>query len=292
MQENIEPAVQNEPLNTQINIPMPASTTSVVRENAFKYPEEQKAPVQFSSNSHKINPLILILFIIIFLLGLGIVLWKFVFGSNVDFLNALRTAPSPTVAIVPPSATPTNGRIVLTPNNIQQYNGKTIQERCEEKFNADAPNEKVMYINKKMGISFEIPFNKIWGNDKYAIHPFDEIDKDGEIYQVNFGNLIMPKIAPRTCDWVRSYYVKFLPAKTAEQILSENKDNKGCEIHPVESTSSGDLQGVKYGGILSSCMRVIDVDPVFQLIGKRYNYEFGALNADLTEIINTVKLIE
>jgi hypothetical protein len=124
MQENTQPVLQNESPNMQVNQSMP------VRENAFRYPEQQKAAVQFNLTPPKINPLILILLIIIFLLGLGIILWKFVFGSNVDFLNAFRAAPSPTPTIVAitPTATPTVSPTATSSAavaNWQTYNSST-----------------------------------------------------------------------------------------------------------------------------------------------------------------------
>lgn len=102
MQEITQPTLQNEAPSARVNQSMPA------RVNEFKYPEERKAPVQYNLTPSKINPLILVLLIIIFLLGLGIILWKFVFGENVDFLNAFRAAPSPTqtIVVVTPSIAP------------------------------------------------------------------------------------------------------------------------------------------------------------------------------------------
>lgn len=84
MQGNVPLAPQNESPNMQ------ASQSVPVRENAFRYPEQKKAAAQFNLAPPKIKPLMLILLIIIFLLGLAIVLWKFVFGSNIDFLTLIH----------------------------------------------------------------------------------------------------------------------------------------------------------------------------------------------------------
>lgn len=118
MQENTPPIPPSEPQLNQVNNPVPE------RVNAFNYPEQRKTPVQFNLAQHKINPLILILLIVIFLLGLGIILWKFVFNENVEFLNAFRAAPSPTptTVVAMPTVTPTVNPTV----NWKTYNNKTF----------------------------------------------------------------------------------------------------------------------------------------------------------------------
>lgn len=139
MQENTPPTLQNQSPTVPVNSPVPA------RANEFKYPEQKKAPVQFNLTPPKIKPLILVLLIIIFLLGLAIVLWKFVFGENTDFLSKFRAAPSPTptptMVVVAPTAMPTSDikiyknekwEFVLTMSDGWFYSDKLTQMNLEE----------------------------------------------------------------------------------------------------------------------------------------------------------------
>lgn len=64
-----------------------------------------------------------------------------------------------------------DSRVLLTQQNIAKYNNSPD---CKEKFNNDDPVIQVTYKNKMKGISFNVPYNPKWGNEKYRISPYEE----------------------------------------------------------------------------------------------------------------------
>ncbi|MBU1146704.1 hypothetical protein KKD80_04180 [Patescibacteria group bacterium] len=175
----------------------------------------------------------------------------------------------------------TDNRILLTPQNIEQYNLKP-SPGCEEKFNFDTANTNVLYANAAKGISVQIPFNSNWGSGKYRINPYDE-HEDG----VSFG----PISGFEACSWIRNYFLSFKPAKTAEEVIAELP----LESNPSKMTVNN-LTIIKY-----TDSGLCPYYPTLVIIGKKYNYALSPLcvveKVDeefkfLENIVKTVKLID
>ena len=92
----------------------------------------------------------------------------------------------------------TDNRILLTPQNVRQYNDPP---NCNEKFNLYPANTTVTYSNSNRGISLEIPYNSSWGSDKYRVNPYDENNN-----RIEFG----PIRVFEGCSWVRSYFLNLV----------------------------------------------------------------------------------
>ncbi|MFH1457433.1 MAG: thrombospondin type 3 repeat-containing protein [Patescibacteria group bacterium] len=179
----------------------------------------------------------------------------------------------------------TDNRILLTPQNISQYNNPP---NCNEKFNSYSANTNFTYSSGDRGISVELPYNSSWGNDKYRINPYDEHNN-----KLDFGF-----IAPfEGCSWVRSYSMNFLPAKTANQVIQDFEQDQNYpdmfSVLPYKSIINN-LEIVKYE-MVGMCGY-----PALQVIGKKYNYEFQpmcSVDRDkdfeyLENIVKTVKFLD
>lgn len=187
-----------------------------------------------------------------------------------------KKAPVSPVNIVPDRA---EVKVVLTPDNIRQYNDIT---KCDEKFNFDPADTNINYYSPDKGIAVDLPYNSHWGSATYSVAPYDE-----QADFVAFG----PMGPFEACSWARSYFVHFKPAvATAEVIASLEEGVKS------EQLVINDLTVVKY------TTQGMCTYPTMQVLGKKYNYEFRPLcgsdtNIDsefeyLTNIIKTVKLID
>ncbi len=176
-----------------------------------------------------------------------------------------------------------DNRILLTPENISQYNNPSKDpSSCNEKFDFSSANTTVTYASSNKGISVKLPYNSNWGNNKYKINPYDEYSN-----RLNFGD-----IGVLECGWVRSYTLNFLPVKSVNNVITDlsNSDNIFV-LEPQKVTING-LEVVKYetGGLCTY--------PTFQVIGRKYNYELipacgsGDEFEYLENIVKTIKFLD
>jgi hypothetical protein len=172
-----------------------------------------------------------------------------------------------------------DNRILLTPNNVSQYDSFNASS-CAEKFNFDQPDSRVAYADTSRGLSFSIPYNKNWGSDTYRINPYDETSNS-----IAFG----PIGSFEGCGWIRSYFLSFLPAQSAQQVLTTLK-NASSEFYVMNPTTTtiNNLTVVKYetAGLCAY--------PKLQVVGVKYNYEVSPLCSDdfkpLEDIVKTISI--
>ena len=150
-------------------------------------------------------------------------------------------------------------RIYLTPENIRGYSPD-----CNPNFNLDPADTVINFTDFERGVSLDIPYNSLWGNNKYAINPFDDHGKF-----IAFG----PIIVGDACSWVRTYIISFLAVKTEEQIIEEVKNYPELDSGPDVITING-LTVVKY---LTYSYGIGCVWPTLVVIGERYNYSFSPI---------------
>jgi len=265
----------------------------------------QKPPQEIAAKPKSSLPLpsvLIVLILMSFSGAVGFFLGKTLSTPDNDISPRVPTTPTsiiePTLAPSPNPTFPPDDRILLTPENIRQYNGETSETRCNEKFNNDDLSVMVNYSNKEKGISLEIPYNPNWGNEKYRINPYDEVTKYNKI---DFGYLFIGD----ACVWARPYSLSFLPARTAEEAIS------GIKSEHAQPTISPDFdnQFVLWPKKLTiNNMTVIKYQPWnavgwavshFEIIGKKYNYQLSAISGDagkdfklFESIVSTIKLIE
>lgn len=181
-------------------------------------------------------------------------------------------------------------RILLTPENRSQYNKfgneEEIKTSCETKFNFDLPNTSVIYTSQKWGVSFEVPFNNNWGNEKFKLNPYD-VNSEGYVSYGPIGSF-------EGCGWSRDQSVTMLKKKTALEILAYLNRNGDYEqltgLQKPEIVNINGLEVVKYED------NGLCYYPIMVVIGKNYNYEFrplcGGTFKDVEVRVKTVKLIE
>ncbi|MFH1284695.1 MAG: hypothetical protein ABIH78_03870 [Candidatus Peregrinibacteria bacterium] len=177
-------------------------------------------------------------------------------------------------------------RILLTPENISEYNSPDNQMYYDENFNGEVPDELVNYYSKEMGISVDIPYNENWGSRRFELNPYDyyEYGRDDLVGFLNFG----PMYRFEAGTWVRAYYLYFYPAQTVDGVMMEKS-----ELNPEKIEING-LTVVKFidFGMCSY--------PSLYVIGEKYDYEFmPQCSVDeesdfefLEEIVSSVKLID
>lgn len=183
-------------------------------------------------------------------------------------------------------ATVIDNRILLTPENISQYNSRQ-NPQCDEQFNNDPADTTVRFSSSEKGIAFDVPYNSNWGSAKFRIDPYWESDN-----QITFGDIG----GFEACMWTRSDFVHLLPQRSTEEVISKILASNLPELIPVPPTTI-ELNGltvVKYAttGLCSY--------PALQIIGEKYNYEFvpvcsGNIEKDfeyLEGIVKSAKLME
>ncbi|KKQ51043.1 MAG: hypothetical protein US70_C0024G0015 [Parcubacteria group bacterium GW2011_GWD2_38_11] len=147
-----------------------------------------------------------------------------------------------------------DNRILLTPQNTSQYFTGTSTD-CKETFNFEPADINILYTDDTRGLSFDVPFNKNWGNKKYKFNSFD-LENDG----LSFG----PASLFEGCSVIRSYSLKFKPAQSVEKAIAEIE--KG--ITPI-TTKIDDLTVIKY------VQADMCTNSFIEVIGKKYNYLFS-----------------
>lgn len=178
---------------------------------------------------------------------------------------------------------PTDGRTVLTVGN--------QNTACEPGFNIDPANTTRNYSNEKFGISVDLPFNEKWGNEKFSVSPFEEVNKsDGSTF-VNFGRILTLTMYEDCSSVGRDYSLSFKDAQPADAYLAELKKSAD-DLTKVQVIAINGLQVVKE--------EVGGNGMYYQLavMGPKYTYVFatstfaGEYNLkELEQIITTVKFL-
>ena len=182
---------------------------------------------------------------------------------------------------------PLDKRILLTPQNIDQYNVRSSAS-CDEKFNNDAPSTTVNYKSEKFGISIDVPYNPKWGSNRFKLNPYDfsNIEISGSI---SFGSMG----AFEACSWVRQYDIGFYPPIDVDSMIKKIKEGSGYpDLFPVLPTKEkiNGLDVVKYevNGLCSYS--------IIEVIGKKFNYRFSPTCGDsftvFEDMIKSMKLID
>lgn len=179
-------------------------------------------------------------------------------------------------------------RTLLTPNNLESYyNKNSPEDNCQEEFNHDQPSTVVRYTSPEKGIEFGVPYNPNWGSAKFRLGHYWEYDN-----QVAFGAMTTFE----GCSWIRTYTLHLRPAHDADTVIRNILASDPPELIPLAPTTLeiNGLTVVKYAttGLCSY--------PAFQVIGKKYNYEFAPVCstdietdfAYLENVVKTVKLRE
>lgn len=187
-----------------------------------------------------------------------------------------------------PENNPLDKRILLTPENISQYNPPE-KPNCSEKFNKDIPNLIIKYYDEEKGISIDIPYNSNWGNEKYKINPYEKWkDKSGKEYLL-FG----PITDFEACSWVQSYALSFSPARSADIIMKEMEEIPYYpEIFIVKPTKKS-INGLD---IVEAQSYGLCDNGEIEIVGKKYNYILrplcGANFEFMENIIKSIKLLD
>ncbi|RLC35364.1 hypothetical protein DRH14_01105 [Candidatus Shapirobacteria bacterium] len=199
----------------------------------------------------------------------------------------------PTTAPLLPTPTP-DTRILLTPDNIQQYN-QPYDQACDVQFNYDPPTTTVTYVDSDKGLSIEIPNNPNWGNDQYRINAYDENLATQKDVIVQFG-----PIGPfEGCTWTRLDTILFEPAKTIKQTEVSLRSDLG-----PNTTSSSSLRQITLTNGLTAFEYIDEgIGRIYtiEVVGKKYNYRISLWPktddtskefALVESIANTIKLID
>lgn len=154
-----------------------------------------------------------------------------------------------------------DARVVLTPEKYPHM--FPSPQVCEQDFhfNADPPDAIIPFSNSLKGIGFDVPFNAKWGNEQYRLNPYDETADTIEFGRIqDLG----------ACSWLRSYRMKVLPARSAEEALESILNNPSTGEITLQPTivTVGDFTTVRYV-VEGKCNH-----PLVELVGKKYNYEF------------------
>jgi len=173
-------------------------------------------------------------------------------GDRLERLESGLNADTPENLIENNNQDNNQERILLTNNNIGQYNKGTSQD-CDEDFNQSPYNKWANYQNKERGISLNIPYNDQWGNDQYRLNPYE---------QINNSLIFGPIRGGEACSWTRVYKLEFLPVKSASEVIGSLL---GTEKFITQKTFSG-LTAVEYES--SGLLQYANLE----IIGQKFNY--------------------
>lgn len=126
-----------------------------------------------------------------------------------------------------------------------------------EDFNNDSADVTIPYTNKDFGISFNIPYNKNWGNEECVVLPYFSYG-NLESWQVSFG---------QTTE-ARSFGFHTRQRRDKEDVLKEQKGNGEPDPSPrVEKI--GEWEAVVYESYGMS------TEKIYEIIGEKSNYIFS-----------------
>lgn len=147
-------------------------------------------------------------------------------------------------------------------------------------FNLDPPNEVVLYVNEDKGISFNISYNKKWGNKDCKVAAYLESNIENN-FLVEFGK-------PRA--WEAGPYFLFLVEKrTTEDVIRNENGRKDLRLSKL----------VKADVVVSSSRGMSD-ERYYEIVGKDSNFMFQYTNinglseegiAEIEKTIESVKIL-
>lgn len=172
-----------------------------------------------------------------------------------------------------------SSRVLITPENVQQYDQDhgADSPACQEQFSTSNDHQDVFFSSKSAGFSLKIPFNRLWGNEKYRVNPYDY--SDGEI---SFGKLQKSE----SCGWARAMRMKLLPVRTPVSLLTELR--KRSDINTLSSISINGIQMITYKESTDCSMFHVIVE------GTKYYYQLSTCGTweDVQPILQTMKLLD
>jgi hypothetical protein len=194
-------------------------------------------------------------------------------SQNVKLINSILS----TLKFIKVGAT--DERAVVSNEELKGIINPENKCGADLKLNQEVPNEWIDF--SRNGISFKIPYNKNWGNDKYRIDVFDNyigrFDASDDIF---FGNIVLSS----PCGIKRDYWLNFtVPMAKANFLQFVNKS--AIDMCDLKEMTVNGFELVQYSEF---CKLQPEFHTVF--IGTKNNYDFRSKN-DMTEIIKTVKII-
>lgn len=135
--------------------------------------------------------------------------------------------------------------------------------------NYDQPNEYVKYSNKNIGIEFNVPYNKNWGNKQYAVKPYDEWAYYGSIVSyLTYGPLVCRNEENEPCVWWRetSMHLDCLPHINLKELEKNSVTRDGVK---------GVVEERKIGKVSVVLLKYNDQDNCEEklfIIGNKCNY--------------------
>lgn len=162
----------------------------------------------------------------------------------------------------------TDERILLTPDNIAQYQKDASGARiCSPDFSLAEPTKTVEYTDSVGRFTIELPYNPDWGNDKYRIAPFDELDKpiDDGTGEVKSTTQYGPISGGEGCGWYRFGKLSVREKRTFDEIKADlSKEGAPPQLAPRKAMV-GDFAVVEYnyGGLCGQ--------PTVEVIADDYN---------------------
>lgn len=167
---------------------------------------------------------------------------------------------------------------------VRDRNGEINHNELSKDFNTDPPNTNIKYVNKEFGISFEIPYNKNWGNKDCVVLPYFQYKTSGKTDEVVFGQ-------PRA--FVADQYLfSVAPARSSREIVDEQTNIVGGDPSPdPKAKKINNHETVTYESYGEIDSLIIEV------IGGKHNYLFEEImpsnnTGELEDIVSTLRFIE
>jgi hypothetical protein len=166
-------------------------------------------------------------------------------------------------------------------------NGNIDEQNFREDFNLDPADIMIKYENKRLGISFDIPYNKKWGNNDCVVLPYTDVqtvESDKENLKIHFGIFKA---------WIGDpYHFSTSKKRGAEDI---DKEQNGGSPDPNPRTKTiGKHQVVIYESYGMGTQRI------YEVLGDKNNYVFtqswikdvksDSESDELEKIIKTLKI--
>lgn len=172
-----------------------------------------------------------------------------------------------------------NGCYEMKDGNVDVYNFR-------KDFNLDPADIMIKYENKQFGISFDVPYNKKWGNKDCVVLPYvhrQKIDSDIKYLKIDFGIFKA---------WVGdTYHFDISKKRSTEDII---KEQGGSSPDPSPRTKTiGKHQVVIYESYGMGTSRI------YEVLGDRNNYVFEQSwikdiksNSESDELEKIIKTLE
>lgn len=186
-------------------------------------------------------------------------------------------AETPSTQITPPVA-PNDNRQLISSQDFYNKQAEVV-DKFVGKMNTSPATTTILYSDTSEGLEIQLPFNPLWGTDKYKFAPYEDI-----MNGIVFGYV---DACPEGAGCLaRQYSLDFEPAKSAADVIrDESKTGTKSITYKVGSftvVQSDDEPGL--------CSRTF-----LTVIGKKMNYRLmGPCGLDIAaakKIIATMKLI-